>query len=165
MSQITEFLNQLEAEAITTRKILSLVPTDKFEWKGHPKSMSLIKLATHIAEIPGWVGYAILMDELDVANPKFANPKLTSTEELLAFFEAKLNDGIAALNGADESTFGEKWLLKYGDHTLYTWTKAETIRHSISQIIHHRAQLGVYLRLLDIPIPGSYGPSADEMGG
>ncbi len=165
MTQIEIFLPELEAEMVTTRKMLSLVPTDKFDYQPHSKSMTMVKLALHIAEIPGWIDYAINLDEVNVLDPIFNHPKVENTTALLAFFEAKQKAGIEALKAADESTFGQTWLLKYGDQVLYSWTKAETIRHSISQIIHHRAQLGVYLRMLNIPIPGSYGPSADEMGG
>lgn len=162
--QIELFLKELEAEAVTTRKMLALVPMDKLDWQPHPKSMTIRALAGHVAEIPGWVHYAILFDEVDVANPDFKVPKFETTAELLSLFENNQKQSMDTLKAADESTFDKIWQLKYGDQVLSSWTKAETIRHSISQIIHHRAQLGVFLRLLDIPIPGSYGPSADEMG-
>jgi uncharacterized damage-inducible protein DinB len=165
MTQIEIFLKELEAEAITTRKMLALVPAEKFEWQPHPKSMKLYSLASHIADITGWVKYAIIMDKIDISNPDFATPKMNNTAEILAYFEKCQAESVAELKKADESTFANQWLLTYGDHIIMDITKADCIRHSLSQTIHHRAQLGVYLRLLDIPIPGSYGPSADEMGG
>jgi uncharacterized damage-inducible protein DinB len=165
MTQIEVFLQEFEAEAITTRKMLALVPTDKFTWQPHTKSMTLYSLASHIADIASWVQYAIISDAVDISNADFATPKMNSTAEILAYFEDCQAKSVAELKNADESKLGNKWQLTYGDQILMDITKAGCIRHSISQIIHHRAQLGVYLRLLDIPIPGSYGPSADEMGG
>jgi uncharacterized damage-inducible protein DinB len=164
MSEIELFLKEFKAEAITTEKMLALVPFDKKEWAPHAKSMKLYSLASHVADIAIWVSYAIKLDSLDVSDSKFATPKFENNVELLAYFKKCFEQSVHDLVNADESTFGQTWLLKYGDQVLNSWTKSETIRHSISQIIHHRAQLGVYLRLLDIPIPGSYGPSADEMG-
>jgi uncharacterized damage-inducible protein DinB len=163
MSEIKIFLEEFEAEAITTHKMLSLVPTDKFEWRPHPKSMTMYSLSSHIADIAKWVTYAIKKDVLDISTAEFATPKMSNTQEILAYFEDNFKNSVADLKAADESTFGNQWLLTYGDQVLLTLTKASCIRHAISQTIHHRAQLGVYLRLLDIPIPGSYGPSADEM--
>ncbi len=165
MIQIELFLKELENEAITTRKMLALVPTEKFTWQPHKKSMTLYSLASHLADISSWIKYAIISDKIDISNPDFATPKMNSTTEILAYSEDCHAKSIDELKNADESTFGNQWLLTYGDHIIMDITKAGCIRHSISQMIHHRAQLGVYLRLLDIPIPGSYGPSADEMGG
>lgn len=157
------FLKELDAESVTTRKMLERVPTDKFGWKPHEKSMTVQRLATHIAELPGWIAMALTTDELDFANNPYQPVVVNNTEELLAYFERSLADGRAHLLSAREEILDEPWTLRSGDQVHATYTKAEVIRMALSQIIHHRAQLGVFLRLLDIPIPGSYGPSADEM--
>jgi len=163
MSTINLFLKELELEALTTRKMLSRVPNDKFDWQPHPKSMTVRQLASHIAELPGWVAIALTTEELDFQNNPFIVPEINSTTELLAFFEKKLADGKAQLVEANEPKLAQNWTLRSGDHIISVSTKAEVIRMSLNQTVHHRAQLGVFLRLLDVPIPGSYGPSADEM--
>ena len=146
---------ELEFEATTTRNMLERVPADKFDWQPHPKSMTLKRLATHVAELPGWIDMAINTDELDFQN----NPYIPK----VAFFEESLEKGRRALANADVNTFTKEWVLRNGDQVYSREPKYDVIRMSNSQIIHHRAQLGVYLRLLNIPIPGSYGPSADDV--
>lgn len=163
MELITLLQKELEQEAITTRKMLSRIPVDKFDWQPHPKSMILKRLASHVAELPGWVEMVIDTDELDFENNPYKPYEITSTEELLAYFEESLKKGREALARADVKNFTKEWVLRSGDQIYSTDTKYEVIRMSYSQIIHHRAQLGVYLRLLNIPIPGSYGPSADDV--
>lgn len=163
MELIPMFLKELEQEAQTTRKMLALIPDDRYDWQPHPKSMTLRRLGSHIAELPGWVTMAIKDDGLDFASSPYKVPKIDHTKDLLAFFEANLASGKASLENAYESAMSEKWVLRNGDTILQVYTRAEVIRMSYCQTVHHRAQLGVFLRLLDIPIPGSYGPSADEM--
>ncbi|WP_266368945.1 DinB family protein [Tellurirhabdus rosea] len=153
---------ELELEAETTRKMLERVPDDKFDWQPHPKSMTIRQLATHIAELPTWVPLAINTEELDFAVYEYKPVPINNRAELLAYFEQALDEGREALRTVAEEQLELPWTLRQGDQIFSTSTKAETIRHAFSQIIHHRAQLGVFLRLLDIPIPGSYGPSADE---
>jgi uncharacterized damage-inducible protein DinB len=165
MKQITLFLKEIEIEAVTTHKMLSLVPTEKFTWKPHTKSMDMYNLAAHIANIPLWIDYIINLPEMDFALPEFGYPELKTGQSIVEYADNNFEICKAALANADESKFSEDWYLKYQGQIYIQMPKADFIRHSISQIIHHRAQLGVYLRLLDIPIPGSYGPSADEMGG
>lgn len=162
MNRLQEFSKELNNEAVTTRKMLSIVPNDKFDWKPHPKSMTIRSLAGHIAELPGWVGMVLNTKELDFAQNAYEAPDLNVTETVSSFFETNFNDAQAQLSNAKEETLDETWVLRNGE-TIYSETsKADFIRITLSQIIHHRAQLGVFLRLLDIPIPGSYGPSADE---
>lgn len=162
MTIIETFLKELNEEAQTTRKMLQRVPADKFDWQPHPKSMSMKQLATHIAELPSWVAMAVTTDELDFAKMNYTPTPVNSTDDLLELFEKSLKEGISALENTTEEKLTERWTLRNGDEIYSVFTKGGTIRHSISQTIHHRAQLGVYLRLLDIPIPGSYGPSADD---
>lgn len=162
MSIIPALLKEMEQEAQTTRKMLSRIPDDKFDWQPHPKSMTVRSLATHIAELPKWVTMTIHTDGLDFATAPYQQVPIKNTSELMEYFEKSLKDGQDNLSTADEGKFGETWTLRDGDQVLSQTSKAEMIRVSYSQIVHHRAQLGVYLRLLDVPIPGSYGPSADE---
>ncbi len=164
MSLIKILLNELEQEAISTRKMLEIVPNDKYDWQPHPKSMTIRALATHVAEIPGWIEHGIKNDGLDFAVMPY-NPKvINNTKDLLAYYDECVVKGKSVLVDANESKLNGRWVMRNGDVVLMDLSKAEVIRHSLGQIIHHRAQLGVFLRLLDIPIPGVYGPSADEMG-
>jgi uncharacterized damage-inducible protein DinB len=161
MELIPIFEQELEQEAETTRKFLKLIPDDKFDWKPHEKSMSLKELTVHIAEIPGWIESALARDVLDFANGYEPTP-VENTDDLLELLNASVEKSKKALDEADEEDLLPDWTMKNGDQVLMVMPKHEVIRHSLSQLTHHRAQLGVYLRLLDIPIPGSYGPSADE---
>ena len=164
MSQIKIFLNELEQEAVSTRKMLKIVPDDKYDWRPHPKSMTIRALATHIAEIPGWIGSVMVNDVLDFTKTPY-NPKvINNTKELMSYFDECVVKGESVLVEANEGKLSNRWVMRNGDVVLMDISKAEAIRHSLSQLIHHRAQLGVFLRLLDIPIPGVYGASADEMG-
>ena len=162
MSIIELLLKELDQEAVTTRKMLERVPADKFGWQPHPKSMNMKALATHVAELPSWISMTMNTSELDFATTPYAPVDVKSTEDLLDHFEKSFKDGRSELEKADENQFSEMWTLRNGEKIYSTSSKYEVIRMSMSQVIHHRAQLGVYLRLLDIPIPGSYGPSADE---
>jgi uncharacterized damage-inducible protein DinB len=164
MSIIEILLKEIEQEAQTTRKMLSIVPNDKYDWKPHPKSMSIKQLATHIAELPGWIAMAITTDGLDFAANPYSPEDINNTTDLLALFEKNYAAGRAQLQTTNEDVLQQPWVLSNGGQILLNQNKYETVRVSISQTIHHRAQLGVFLRLLNIPIPGSYGPSADEMG-
>jgi uncharacterized damage-inducible protein DinB len=163
MSLIPLLLKEFDREAETTRKMLSRIPDDKYDWKPHQKSMDVRTLSTHIADLPNWVPMAINTEQLDFADSNWSTPVVNSTADLLAFFEKSYKDGREILEKADESKFNELWTLRNGAEIYSTEPKYEVIRMSISQTIHHRAQLGVFLRLLNVPIPGSYGPSADEM--
>jgi uncharacterized damage-inducible protein DinB len=163
MELITLLQKEMEQEAATTRKMLSRVPADKFDWQPHPKSMTLKRLATHVAELPGWVDMAINTDELDFENNPYVPQDVKTTDDLVAFFDGELAKGRKALAEADINNFTKEWILRSGDQVYSRDTKYEVIRMAHSQVIHHRAQLGVYLRLLNVAIPGSYGPSADDI--
>lgn len=157
------FLKELEQEAQTTRKFLTRIPDDKFAWQPHPKSMTMISLATHIAELPTWITMALTTEGLDFATTPYEPHPINNNAELMQYFETCLADGRSHLEQAREEDLLPNWTMRNGEEIYSITSKAEVIRIAMSQIIHHRAQLGVYLRLLDIPIPGSYGPSADEM--
>lgn len=163
MTTLETFLKELELEAVTTRKMLSCVPDDKYDWKPHAKSMSIRQLATHIAELPSWIGMTLTTDELDFATNPYTPVKIDATTELLKYFERVLDEARVHLKSGDESSLSKTWTLRNGNTILSQGSKYDMLRMTFSQIIHHRAQLGVFLRLLDVRIPGSYGPSADEM--
>ena len=162
MSTIIPLLKELEQEAQTTRKMLERVPTAYFSWQPHQKSMTIQRLATHIAELPGWVTMAVTTDGLDFADNPYKQEEVHNSVELMDYFERSLADGRNHLSEATEETLAESWTLRNGHEVYQVATKGEIIRMAYCQIVHHRAQLGVFLRLLDVPIPGSYGPSADE---
>lgn len=153
---------ELEQEAQTTRKMLQRVPDDKWDWKPHEKSMSLKMLSVHVAELASWIGLGINTEELDFAKNPYQQLPVQTNADLLEVFEKSLQEGKDALANAKESDLEPNWTLRSGDQIYMVITKYEMVRHALAQMIHHRAQLGVYLRLLNIPIPGSYGPSADE---
>lgn len=163
MQIIPLLLKEMEQEAETTRKFLKLVPTDKFDWKPHEKSMTMKILAVHIAELPAWVTMGLTTDEMDFAKNPYKPTQVNDTSELVELFEKSLASGKASLSAAKEEDLLPSWTLRNGEQVFAVMSKYEVIRHAYSQTTHHRAQLGVYLRLLNIPIPGSYGPSADEM--
>ena len=156
-------LKELEQESQITRKMLARVPADKFNWQPHKKSMTMKQLASHIAELPSWISLTLQTTELDFAKNPYQPVDVNSTEELLAFYERTLEEGRSHLANATEDALEPTWTLRNGEQVYSVNTKREVIRMTYCQNVHHRAQLGVYLRLLDIPIPGSYGPSADEM--
>jgi len=161
MNLIPLFTNELERETNTTRKFLELVPDNKFEWKPHEKSMPLNNLSVHIAEIPGWIETALTTEEVDFADSNESRA-VENSEDLVELLDTSTQKSNTALAEADEDDLLPDWTMKNEGQVLMVMPKHAVIRHSLNQITHHRAQLGVYLRLLDIPIPGSYGPSADE---
>jgi uncharacterized damage-inducible protein DinB len=161
MTFIEFFKQQYIEEGATTRKMLSRVPDDKFGYAPHPKSMTLKRLATHIADLPGWLQFTFETDELNFQQP-YDMPEINNAKDLLDFFEKRYEDGLSVLVAGNEENLYKPWSLRNGEQIYFTNPKIDVVRMSLSQQIHHRAQLGVYLRLLNIPIPGSYGPSADE---
>ena len=162
MTRISLFQKELEKEAIATRKMLAAVPDGKWDWKPHPKSMNMLQLTTHIAELPTWIGMVLNTNELDFAGMDYKPTPVKDTAALLQLFEKSLEDARTQLANGKEDTLDQPWTMRNGEQVYSTDPKADVIRMSLSQIIHHRAQLGVFLRLLDVPIPGSYGPSADD---
>ena len=160
---IPMLLKEMEQEATTTRKMLSRIPDDKYDWKPHPKSMDIRQLATHIAELPTWVSMALNTSELDFGTMDWTPTPVAGTSDILTIFDKSYAEGREALEKAAEADLEPNWTLRTGDQIHSVSSKGEVIRMSYSQMVHHRAQMGVFLRLLEVPIPGSYGPSADEM--
>lgn len=159
---ISMFRKELEQESAITRAMLQRVPDGKYDWQPHPKSMTIRQLATHIAELPTWITMTLTTDELDFATAPYDPPKIDHTSDLMALFEQSLENGFSELKEEHEDKMEEPWTLRNGEITYSVRPKRDVMRMAMNQVTHHRAQLGVYLRLLDIPLPGSYGPSADE---
>jgi uncharacterized damage-inducible protein DinB len=164
MGMNQSFIAELKHEAENTRKILQRVPKEHFDWKPHAKSMSLGRLAAHIAELTGWAAFTIETDGLDFAtmDRKPFVPK--ATEELVQLFDENLQKSLEALKTATDEQLMKPWKLSNGPHVILDQPKAVVLRGMcFNHVVHHRAQLGVYLRLLNVAIPGMYGPTADEM--
>lgn len=163
MSTIDSLLAEFEHEAETTRKHLQRLPEDKLDWRPHQKSMTAIGLAAHITEMMGWVEAILHQDGLDFDPATYKPYQPTSLAELLTTFEDNIAKGKQALARATEDTLAQPWSFKIMGQVHFEKPKADVFRDfALSHIIHHRGQFSVYLRLLDIPVPGSYGPSADE---
>jgi uncharacterized damage-inducible protein DinB len=165
MSIAQGFLGEWDQEVESTKKLLALVPADKADWKPHPKSMSLGRLASHVAELPSWASATLELDELDMnppGGPAYTPAEFGSTETNLANFERIAVEARKAIERAPDAEFMRNWTLKTGGNALFTMPKIAVLRSFVfNHLIHHRAQLGVYLRLQDVKIPGMYGPSAD----
>ena len=161
-------LPEFDHEMANTRKVLERVPEDKPDYKPHPKSMTLARLAGHLAEMPGWGGIAMTTESLDMmpaGGPPTQAYVMTSRKELLALFDKNVAEARAAIAAATDEDFAKPWTLLAAGRTVLTMPRSGVLRGFVlSHTIHHRAQLGVYLRLNEIPIPALYGPSADERG-
>jgi len=157
METIPMLLKEMEHEASTTRKMLERVPQDKYDWQPHEKSMTVTKLATHLAELPGWVKLTFETNELDFAKGDYKPVTINDNAELMDYFEKSYADGKSSLSSATEEDLALPWTLRNADTILQTYTKAEVVRMAFCQIVHHRAQLGVYLRLLNIPFRAAMG--------
>jgi DinB superfamily len=159
-------LPEFDQEMAGTRKELERVPEGQFDWKPHPKSMLLGRLASHLAELPSWGQYAMELTELDIAPPGQPPAKaqnLATRAEVLALFDKSSVGARKAIAAAVDADWMVAWTLKKGGVVLFTLPRIAVVRSMVmNHMIHHRAQLGVYLRLLDVPLPGLYGPTADE---
>jgi uncharacterized damage-inducible protein DinB len=165
MSISEGMVQELQYEAATTRKLLERVPEEQFGWKPHEKSMTLGHLASHLAETFEWAIMTLTSDgfDFDPATSKAFNA--TSRDELLAAFEKGLKEATAALQGASDEQLLQPWKLSAGGQTIFELPRVAVMRTWIlNHAVHHRGQLSVYLRLLDVPVPSIYGPSADEQG-
>ncbi len=159
---ITACYSDLEEELASTRRMLERYPDGKGEWRPHARSRTLGQLANHLAGIPG-LGIAILTsDRLDFAS-RPPQKAVDSSAELLAGFDGVAKGLTAAFNATSDETFNGEWALTHGDHVILKAKRRDLLRRlMISHMIHHRAQLGDCYRLLDVPVPGMYGPSADD---
>ncbi|MET0392830.1 MAG: DinB family protein [Chitinophagaceae bacterium] len=163
MTFAESLIAELKHESGLTRKMLERAPFDKREWRPHERSMSLGRLVTHIAEIPHWIPQILENDSFDFAGRPYQPHTASSPEELMEIFRANIDSSVAALEKAAAEDFDKIWVVKRGEQVIYQVLKQVAIRGwAFSHLFHHRGQLSVYLRLLDVPVPGMYGPSADE---
>lgn len=160
---------ELEQEAAASRALLERLPEGKWDWKPHEKSMTLSRLATHVAEIPGWSKSILLEDEIDFMSPEMQSwtpREMQSKEEILAELDGAVETCHGHLAGTTDEDFEATWTMKAGGESLMAEKRYLVFRRQVlNHMVHHRAQLGVYLRLLGVPLPMIYGPSADEDGG
>jgi len=158
-------LPEFEHEMANTRKTLERIPDEKFEWTPHQKSFPMGKLATHVANLPSWTSLTIEQDEFDMApnGEQVKTPECHSQKELLDTFDANVAKARESLAGVTDERMFQSWALLAGGNQLFAMPRVAVLRSFVmNHIIHHRAQLGVYLRLNEIPVPSIYGPSADE---
>jgi len=153
-------LKEFDIEMASTRKLLERVPGDKGAWKPHQKSFSLGHLAQLVAWIPGWIATSLREPRIDLANA--GGYSLESTDTLVSMFDKNVRAARAALESVSGAALAEPWSLTRGDKVLMTLPRGEAVRQHLSHLAHHRGQLTVYLRLVDVPLPPVYGPTADE---
>lgn len=156
------YLAELDVEMPTTRRLLERVPGDRAAWKPHTRSFSLGHLAQLVARMPGWLTHTLKQTRLDLGG---ASPySLETTDTLLAEFDRCVAEAREALAAARDEDYQVPWSLTMGERVLFTAPRAVVMRQTVNHLVHHRGQLTVYLRLLDVPIPSIYGPTADEHG-
>lgn len=155
---------EMQHEAASTRKMLERVPAEFMGWKPHEKSMTLGQLAVHVAELNGWASMICTTDELNFANFDYKPFVAKTTEELVNYFDETVAKSKETLQNTSDETMMKMWILRNGDHIILEQPKVVVLRGMVNNhMYHHRGQLSVYLRLLNVPVPGMYGPSADEM--
>ncbi|MBP6432574.1 MAG: DinB family protein [Ferruginibacter sp.] len=162
MSINNSYLEMLDYESKTTKKFLELYPVDKGDYKPHEKNMELKRLTGHIVELVDWVGITLLQDELDWNSMNYVPTIAENAEQILAIHEEKTNKAIEVLKNCGDEMFHTSWTMRKGEHIFFTMPKIAVLRNFVfNHITHHRAQLGMYYRLLDVKVPMSYGPTAD----
>lgn len=163
MSIAQSLLPEFDHEFATLRKTLERVPDAKMDYAPHAKSMNMGRLAGHLAELPGWVNATIEHDELDFGKMAYKPFIPATTAELVSALDAALAKARPVLAGTSDAEMMKPWTLRTNEQIYFTMPKVAVLRSFVmNHMIHHRAQLGVYLRLNDVPVPGTYGPSADE---
>lgn len=155
-----EFAQELEAEVRATSKCLERIPLEKFDWKPHERSMQLGYLALLTGEIPRWITHIIRHPEIDLATFQHNQPK--TAEELTKLFHESVEEAVKVLSAVEDDELSASFELKSNGEVLLSSSKREQIAQCINHMVHHRGQLTVYMRLLDIPVPSIYGPSADD---
>lgn len=156
-------IKELRHEAANTTRMLERLPADRFDFKPHEKSSSLGKLATHIADLPAWIPLVLNEASFNLVNRPFVHGPVTTTEDLVKLHADHVAAAINALETTSDELLAADWVLSMGDHVIVKMPRVAVIRSlGLSHMIHHRGQLSVYMRLNNIPVPGIYGPSADE---
>ncbi|MBP1771464.1 MAG: DinB superfamily protein [Holophagaceae bacterium] len=166
MSLSQALLPEFTQEMAGLRRVIERIPAGRMDYKPHAKCFSLGDLANHLVEIPGWTVSTLTMDELDLSDPDLVAKRPAPSQDaagLLRTLDAGVEKALAVLAQTSDATFGENWTLKNEGQALFTMPRATVLRSFVlNHVIHHRAQLGLYLRLLEVPVPALYGPSADE---
>jgi uncharacterized damage-inducible protein DinB len=166
MSIAESLLPEFDQEVATTRKHLERTPAAHADWKPHAKSMSLGGLAVHLAELLTWASMTLKHTEFDLNPPggkSYTSPKFQSVPALLALFDENVKQARAAIAATSDKDFMVPWSLKSGGQTYFTMPRIAVVRSFVmNHLIHHRGQFSVYLRLKDVPVPQTYGPTADE---
>lgn len=163
MNQSAVLAPEFIQEMTTTRRLIERVPTDKGQWKPHPKSFALGHLTQLVATMPGWITRTIRDTEINLAAE--SGYSFQKTESLVEQFDRHVREAREAITSATDSDFDVPWSLKRGDQVLMTLPRGSAVRQHLNHLIHHRGQLSVYLRLIDVPVPSIYGPTADEKWG
>lgn len=153
-------LPEFDMEMSTTRRVIERVPTEKGKWKPHPKSFSLGHLGQLVANMPGWITNAVSETSLDLA--EYPGYSYETTEALVIAFDTHVREARNALATATDADFQVEWSLRNGEQIYFTLPRVVVVRQHINHLVHHRGQLTVYLRLVDVPVPSIYGPTADE---
>jgi uncharacterized damage-inducible protein DinB len=163
MSLFDPIIKEFENETAITRRMLALLPEEQFDWKPHPKSYSLSELASHIVNLTGWVRLTLTQDGLELDPDAHSPWKAKSRAELLESFDHNVEDSLVAFREQTDAVLQENWSMKMCGKTIWKMSKGSVLRTFIfSHMIHHRGQLTVYLRQLEVPLPSIYGPTADE---
>ncbi len=160
MSIADTLLPEFEQEMATTRRVIERVPDGDPDWKPHPKSFSIAHLAQLLARLPGWIGETLTSTELDVATGGAYS--VESTDALLKTFDESVRKSRDAIAAAKDSDYEVPWSLMMKGKVLFSMPRGAVVRQHISHLSHHRGQMTVYLRMLDVPVPSIYGPTADE---
>ncbi|HEX6066092.1 MAG TPA: DinB family protein [Longimicrobiales bacterium] len=160
MSFANELLPEFDEEMKSTRRVIERMPSEKGEWKPHPKSFSLAHLTQLVAGMPGWITNMLQETSLDLGRQ--GGYSTETTETLLGVFDKNVREARAAIEATQDRDVLVDWSLRHGDNVLFTAPRKVVIRQTMSHLSHHRGQLTVYLRLLDVPVPSIYGPTADE---
>ncbi len=160
MSISETLLPEFDQEMAATRRVIERVPDDNPDWKPHPKSFSIAHLAQLLAWMPGWIGQTLTSTELDLAAGSGYSTQ--GTETLLGMFDENVRAAREAIAAASDADYEVPWSLKMKGEVLFTLPRGAVVRQHISHLSHHRGQMTVYLRLLDVPVPSVYGPTADE---
>lgn len=166
MSLSEMLVPEFDQEMQNTRKFLESLPEDRFDFRPHEKSLSLQDLASHIINVPTWIGLTVNADSFDVApegGERFHVDPIESVSDALALFDRNVSEALDVLTGATDEQLSGPWTLLSGGNEMFTMPKMAVYRSMImNHFIHHRAQLGVYLRMNDVPVPAVYGPTADS---
>jgi uncharacterized damage-inducible protein DinB len=154
---------ELQHEATITRTLIERIPDEQFDWQPHEKSMSMKQITNHIAQIYNWSGFILNQDELDIATAQFERKIAGTTQELLTLFDENVANVVELFKKQEDQHVLKTWTFRNGEQVVFAMPRIAVIRSMVlNHVIHHRGQLSVYLRLLNIPLPSIYGPTADE---